>query len=71
MSLKSTEQVTSLTTQLESEKAKLIEHEKLVQVRNGELTELQDKLKLIKDSSNIAMKEQITVLDKLKANNIS
>ena len=71
MSLKSTEQVTSLTTELETEKAKLTEHEKLIKVKDEELTALRNELKSTKDSSELAMNEKMTEFDVLKLNNIS
>ena len=71
VSLKSTEQVTSLTTELETEKAKLTEHEKLIKVKDEELTALRNELKSTKDSSELAMNEKMTEFDVLKLNNIS
>ena len=71
MSLKSTEQVTSLTTELETEKAKLTDHEKLIKVKDEELTALRNELKSTKDSSELAMNEKMTEFDVLKLNNIS
>ena len=71
MSLKSTEQVTSLTTELETEKAKLTEHEKLIKAKDEELTALRNELKSTKDSSELAMNEKMTEFDVLKLNNIS
>ena len=71
VSLKSTEQVTSLTTELETEKAKLTEHEKLIKVKDEELTALRNELKSTKDSSELAMNEKMTEFDVLKLNSIS
>ena len=71
MSLKSTEQVTSLTTELETEKTKLTEHEKLIKAKDEELTALRNELKSTKDSSELAMNEKMTEFDVLKLNNIS
>ena len=71
VSLKSTEQVTSLTTELETEKEKLTEHEKLIKVKDEELTALRNELKSTKDSSELAMNEKMTEFDVLKLNNIS
>ena len=71
MSLKSTEQVTSLTTELETEKEKLTEHEKLIKVKDEELIALRNELKSTKDSSELAMNEKMTEFDVLKLNNIS
>ena len=71
VSLKSTEQVTSLTTELETEKTKLTEHEKLIKAKDEELTALRNELKSTKDSSELAMNEKMTEFDVLKLNNIS
>ena len=71
MSLKSTEQVTSLTTELETEKEKLTEHEKLIKVKDEELIALRNELKSTKDSSELAMNEKMTEFDVLKLNSIS
>ena len=71
VSLKSTEQVTSLTTELETEKAKLTEHEKLIKVKDEELIALRNELKSTKDSSELAMNEKMTEFDVLKLNSIS